>query len=81
LDEDGNIYGTTIFGGGLPGYGAIFELVPLGKGSYKEKVLLDFPGGEDPLLGSLILDSAGNIYGTGYGVVQGLTGVVFELTP
>jgi uncharacterized repeat protein (TIGR03803 family) len=81
LDEDGNIYGTTIFGGGLPGFGAIFELVALGKGSYKEKVLWNFPLGGGPLLGSVILDSAGNLYGTGYGGVPGLTGVVFELTP
>jgi uncharacterized repeat protein (TIGR03803 family) len=81
FDQEGNIYGTTIFGGGLPGYGAIFELVALGEGSYKEKVLLNFPGGENPMLGSLILDSAGDLYGTGYGVVPGLSGAVFELTP
>jgi uncharacterized repeat protein (TIGR03803 family) len=85
LDQTGNIYGTTL-GGGTDDAGAVFELVPpVGKGKYEEKVLWYFniADGEWPY-GTLILDSAGNLYGTtndggsgGYGEY----GTVFEVTP
>jgi uncharacterized repeat protein (TIGR03803 family) len=88
FDAAGNIYGTTIFGG-ESNKGTVFELVaPVGKGSYKEKVLRSFNGadGSGPL-GSLILDSGGNLYGmtpsgggTGCYALKGC-GVAFELAP
>jgi uncharacterized repeat protein (TIGR03803 family) len=78
FDAAGNIYGTTEFGGGNPLAGTVYELVaPVGTGGYKEKVLWKFDktDGYEPV-GSLILDNAGNLYGTtpeggsnGYGVV------------
>jgi uncharacterized repeat protein (TIGR03803 family) len=81
LDSVGNIYGTTIQGG-TTGQGTVFELVPpVGAGSYKEKVLWNFDGadGSGPN-GGLILDSAGNLYGTtGQGGSSG-NGVVFEVS-
>jgi hypothetical protein len=62
--------------------GTVFELVaPVGKGSYKEKVLWSFnwTDGGSPYAGP-ILDRAGNLYGTtnvgGFG-----GGAVFEVTP
>jgi uncharacterized repeat protein (TIGR03803 family) len=87
LDIAGNLYGTTQSGGKCSnpaeGYGTVFELAaPVGKGSYKEKILWNFNGTDG--LGptdSLVLDSAGNLYGT---TVYGGTlnvGVVFEVTP
>jgi uncharacterized repeat protein (TIGR03803 family) len=90
FDAAGNIYGTTA-GGGPSNAGTVFELVaPVGKGShqYREKVLWSFNGtdGSGPF-GSLILDSAGNLYGvTPFGANSGCTndtgcGVVFEVTP
>jgi uncharacterized repeat protein (TIGR03803 family) len=86
LDAAGNIYGTTAFGG-ESNNGVVFGLVGPDKiGRYKEKLKLDFkgPDGAEPL-GSLILDSAGNLYGTastGGGTGDGTGGgVVFEVTP
>jgi len=89
LDAAGNIYGTTGYGG-QSGYGSVFELVaPVGKGSYQEKVLWSFNGTDGELPdGSVILDDAGNLYGTtqvggstwqGGGGTSGY-GVVFEVT-
>lgn len=87
LDSAGNLYGTT-WRGGAYGYGAVFELSPQADGSWKESVLHSFNAnsgdGARPLA-SLVLDKAGNLYGTTDG--GGLTrcgdgcGIVFELSP
>ena len=64
FDPAGNIYGTTFYGG-VYAYGAVFELTPSG-GGYTESVIhsFNFPdGGSYPEAG-VVLDSAGNIYGT-----------------
>src|SRR6516225_2479732 len=61
LDSTGNRYGTTA-GGGASNWGVVFKLAPDGT----ETVLYSFTGGSDgtgPYAG-LILDSAGNLYGT-----------------
>jgi len=90
FDASGNIYGTTVHGGvfGVDD-GTVFELVaPVGKGSYKEKVVLRFnvTDGSQPV-GSLILDTSGILYGTTQGggsnndCGSGGCGVVFEITP
>jgi uncharacterized repeat protein (TIGR03803 family) len=81
LDAAGNIYGTTIQGGAY-GLGTVFELVLGAKGKYEEILLWSFTGtdGSGPQAG-LILDSAGNLYGTtSAGGLYG-DGVVFEITP
>jgi uncharacterized repeat protein (TIGR03803 family) len=60
-DEAGNFYGTTLLGG-TSNSGAVFKLDKSGK----ETVLYSFTGGRDggnPLAG-VILDAAGNLYGT-----------------
>jgi uncharacterized repeat protein (TIGR03803 family) len=78
-DQSGNVYGTT-FAGGLAGYGVVYEIDHTGV----FKVLHSFMGGVDgqnPYFGRLILDSAGNLYGTTcYGGESG-AGIVFELSP
>jgi uncharacterized repeat protein (TIGR03803 family) len=61
LDTTGNIYGTT-WVGGLYGFGTVFQLDSGGN----ETVLHSFAGASDGAnpLGSLVLDEAGNLYGT-----------------
>ncbi len=87
LDSNNNIYGT-IQGGGANGLGEAFELKPNGTG-YSFIDLHDFTGlgdGGNPL-GGLVLDSAGNLYGTTlhYGANNcgdgAGCGVVYEITP
>jgi uncharacterized repeat protein (TIGR03803 family) len=80
LDAGDNLYGTTSNEG--YGVGAVFELTPKACGSWKEKVLHNFnyTNGNYPY-GGVILDSAGNLYGTTtYGGTKG-GGTVFEITP
>ena len=82
FDQAGNLYGTT-FSGGTEKGGVVFELVPTGDGGWKEKVLHNFsrngPGGRFPFAG-LILDAAGNLYGTTEGGGPSDAGTVFKLT-
>ena len=68
-DADGNLYGTTSYGGSLTacgggGCGTVFKVDPLGN----ETVLYSFAGGSDGAHpeASLIRDAAGNLYGTTY---------------
>jgi len=87
-DSAGNLYGTT-WVGGPDDEGVIFRLAPRSKGKWKETVLFSFhdlinnpPDGANPYAG-LLIDKAGNLYGTtrdGGGKVTG-GGVVFQLTP
>ena len=94
IGPDGNLYGTTSFGGGSASYGTVFKLSPPASVCrttlcpWTETVLYRFSGGADG--GSpqarVIFDSAGNLYGTTQsggdstcGFTQGC-GVVFELT-
>jgi uncharacterized repeat protein (TIGR03803 family) len=87
LDDEGNLYGTTEYGGagfGFSGFGTAFELSPNGSGGWNESVLYTFSGGADgayPEFSNVIFDDNGNLYGTtGYGGANG-DGVVFELSP
>jgi uncharacterized repeat protein (TIGR03803 family) len=83
FDTAGNLYGTTD-GGGAYGYGTVFELSPQADGTWTEKIAHDFDlngiDGINPLAG-LIIDAAGNLYGTtSFGGAYG-DGTVFEITP
>ena len=90
MDSAGNLYGTTPYGGVTsssclvfvtgppipPGCGTVFKLDPSGH----ETLLHSFTGtngdGAQPVAG-LIMDSAGNLYGT----VAASAGTVFRLEP
>lgn len=83
FDPAGNLYGTTLLG---PESGLVYELVaPVGTGSYTEKILgaLSEVGGSNGLFsyGTLIRDTAGNLYGTTGGGGSNGAGTVFEVTP
>jgi uncharacterized repeat protein (TIGR03803 family) len=80
FDSSGNVYGTTS-GGGTYNWGTVFELTP-GAGGWTEKVLWDFDAdnGAVPTAG-LIMDEAGNLYGTTPAGGENDGGITFELTP
>ena len=82
FDTAGNLYGTTELGGAYND-GTVFELTPVAGGGWTENVLHNFNNngtdGSNPLAG-LILDAAGNLYGTTAGGGTSNCGTVFELT-
>ena len=82
LDSAGNLYGTTI-SGGSSGFGTVFMLTPGAHGIWSESRIYSFSGPDGHLpQGGVILDSAGNVYGTaGVGGVNSQAGTVFELSP
>jgi uncharacterized repeat protein (TIGR03803 family) len=80
LDKDGDVFGTTLAGGQYS-YGTVYELFNFLDGSYGEAILASVAaaGGINPY-GGVILDSAGNVYGTTtYGGASNL-GIVYEVT-
>ncbi len=81
-DLSGNLYGTTEYGGsaGSSSFGTVFELAN-NSGSYTEKVLHTFTGAPDGAnpFGGLLMDAAGNLYGTTYRGGANGDGIVFEL--
>jgi uncharacterized repeat protein (TIGR03803 family) len=89
FDSVGNLYGTTSAGGYLSGLcgsigcGVVYKLVT-SNGGWTENVLYAFQGatdGSDPQDG-VVMDSAGNLFGTSYGPTQGGSpGAVYKLTP
>jgi uncharacterized repeat protein (TIGR03803 family) len=81
LDAHGNLYGTTSLGGAHGG-GVVYKLSAHGSG-WKQTVLHTFRGasdGQNPV-GGVVLDKAGNLYGTTFdGGVNG-GGTVYKLSP
>jgi uncharacterized repeat protein (TIGR03803 family) len=89
LDASGNVYGTTLDGGGTTndscaeGCGTVYKLIPGESGSYTESILSRFGNGEAggaPLAG-LLMDSSGNLYGTAAFSGPHGAGAVFEILP
>ena len=92
MDAQGNLYGTTVWGGilggvcGRDGCGTVFKVTPTGS----ENVLYGFLGGAGGSYpnASLIMDAKGNLYGTTYyggnpsqSCLPGGCGTVFKVTP
>jgi|HubBroStandDraft_1064217.scaffolds.fasta_scaffold42217_2 uncharacterized repeat protein (TIGR03803 family) len=87
LDAAGNVYGTTLDGGGgtltgcSNGCGTVYELIPV-SGGYSEAILARFGNGDrgsGPLAG--LVNARGTLYGTtAFGGPDG-AGVVFEVVP
>jgi uncharacterized repeat protein (TIGR03803 family) len=82
FDTTGNLYGTTL-SGGVYGFGTVFELVSGSNGTWSQKVLHSFTGGNDGATpdGPLIFDGVGRLYGTTTSGGPHDYGAVFELTP
>ena len=86
-DRAGNLYGTTVEGGGANNYGTVFKLAADGA----ETVLYAFKGGSDGIspAGNLVADRSGNLYGataaggsyTGSACTDRGCGTVFEIGP
>jgi uncharacterized repeat protein (TIGR03803 family) len=83
FDAHGNLYGTTA-SGGTGGRGTLFELQPALGGGWTQKVLHNFSNdgtdGYTPYAG-VILDAAGNLYGTTSAGGTYNHGTVYEVTP
>ena len=89
-DSQGNLYGTTAYGASSAcrissgGCGEVFMLSPNGTGGYHWASIYQFQGapndGEIPI-GALIVDSAGNLYGTTANGGANSAGTVYELSP
>jgi uncharacterized repeat protein (TIGR03803 family) len=80
-DAAGNLYGTTMSGSGSAAYGTVFKVDTTGR----ETVLHAFAGPPDGAypMAELVLDGAGNLYGTttqgGSGFPK--NGIVFRVDP
>jgi uncharacterized repeat protein (TIGR03803 family) len=86
MDLAGNLYGTTS-SGGARNWGTVFKLTPNPNGEWTETVIYSFCSNPDASCltgaqpdGRLIMDAAGNLYGTAPMGGNG-SGTVFELTP
>jgi uncharacterized repeat protein (TIGR03803 family) len=88
MDKAGNLYGTTFVGGTIQaglcsnGCGVVYKLVPDGTKS-TATVLYAFQGASDAHQpgANLIMDKAGNFYGTGNGGACTDRGTVWEVSP
>ena len=78
LDSSGNLYGTTLFGGSGGG-GTVFELAPF-NGGWTFNVLYGLSGQGWGSWAKLLMDAAGNLYGTTFGDGAYGKGSVFKLT-
>ena len=81
MDASGSLYGTTA-GGGCCG-GVIYRLTPDAEGHWRETILYEFKGGAEGFEAGagVVMDNAGNLYGTTvYGGDPGC-GVVYKLAP
>ena len=77
-DASGNLYGTT-YSGGAFGYGTVFKIDAIGN----ETILYSFGGGTDGLGpdSGVILDAAGNLYGTTLSGGAFGNGTIFKIAP
>jgi uncharacterized repeat protein (TIGR03803 family) len=84
IDSGGDLYGylgAAVLSNGTSTFGGVFELESGSNGTWTEKILHSFSGGDDgiaPYGGMLVLDSSGDVLGMASGGSHDY-GVVFEL--
>jgi uncharacterized repeat protein (TIGR03803 family) len=77
-DPNGNLYGTTFYGGDF-GYGTVFEL-SAATHTITPLVSFNAANGANPVnYGRLVVDNSGNLYGTTAGGGPNQAGTVFEV--
>jgi uncharacterized repeat protein (TIGR03803 family) len=88
LDSAGNLYGTFQQGGAKcvdfgKGCGSVFQLVPQPNGTWTPQIIYRFAGGTEGYLiyAGVILDAAGNLYGTAAAGGSNGFGAAYELSP
>ena len=77
LDSSGNLFGTTSGGGDAQGDGTVFE-IPQGTTTLNAIFAFDGANGKQPQ-SSLLIDPAGNLYGTLAAGSSGASGSIFEI--
>jgi uncharacterized repeat protein (TIGR03803 family) len=84
LDAEGDIYGTTTYGGDQYSDGAVYTLQPSG-GTYTESVIFEFsrPTGTNPVAGLVWKNATQSLYGTTsfYGTPDTGEGTIYQLNP
>jgi hypothetical protein len=85
IDQSGNLYGTSVFGGSTACYlgcGAIFKLAPpSGGGAWTETVLYDLGNSGQNPNSSIVVFHRGLLYGTTTYLGASDVGSVFTLVP
>jgi uncharacterized repeat protein (TIGR03803 family) len=92
FDSAGNLVGLAGAGGAACpnnfniGCGTVYQLTPTSSGPWTETTLHTFNGNDGSAPYALLIDSAGNLFGTAFeggipGCNTGTCGVVFELSP
>ncbi|HEV3278666.1 MAG TPA: choice-of-anchor tandem repeat GloVer-containing protein [Terriglobia bacterium] len=80
---NGNLYGTTVYGGAAGGGGTVFKITPSGLAtlySFCPQGGANCPGGANPVAG-LVQATDGNLYGTTSDGGAKNYGTVFKITP
>jgi len=79
LDKKGNLYGVTTFGGHYS-LGTLFRITPRGKEIQLHAFAEDQTDGGEPT-GGVVVDKAGNLFGTTPWGGSNYSGTIFKVTP
>ena len=87
LDTAGNLYGTTLIGGGkngcTGGCGTVYKVAPQHNGRWRETLIHTFGNGHNGAwpYGGVVMEKAGNLYGFALGPGGASCNVIYKLAP